>query len=88
MGRLKHVVPKSSIRHLKKYMAEKKPEPNVYFPKQGESTESLMKGLDNYSDSTPEEITEYRKKIDKGRVAFPKKGKKKSEDNTIQSDDR
>lgn len=39
-------------------MTEKKPEPDVYM----DNPESLIQGLDNMKELTPEEIKAYRKK--------------------------
>lgn len=57
-------------------MADKKPEPSVYM----DNKESLIQGLDNMLEMSPEEIKAYRKKIDFSRVSVPKKAKKKSKD--------
>lgn len=57
-------------------MADKKQEPNVYM----DNTESLIAGLDNMRELSPEEVKAYRKKIDGTRQAVPKKGKKKNKD--------
>lgn len=62
-------------------MNNKKPEPNVYF----DNKETLMQGLDNMREMSPEEIVEYRKKIDATRIAQPRKAKaKKEESRTIE----
>ena len=55
-------------------MAQIKPEPNVYFPGPGESVEPMIQAIYNVL-MTDEERKAEAKKIDKGRVAQPKKGK-------------
>lgn len=51
-------------------------EPEVFMPKEGESNDSLIAAIDNQIEMTPNELKLYREKIDKDRVAIPRKPKK------------
>jgi len=66
-------------------MSSTSPLPEPFFPKSEQEKESMLNALDNYIPKSYDQIKAYRLKIDKDRIAQPKKGKKQT--NIIKQDE-